>query len=534
MPCDSCARVLRQVIDILGALQSCEKCYPNTRIKLQASRCEKSALFQLRELARTIVGDFSETEAEQCCGWPSSGTEELLEPFKSNQHKERDSKTDTFKKECDSKLYSSILIKESDSESDIFVKESDSETDTFKKERDSKIYSSILIKESDSESDIFMKESDSETDIFVIYSSILIKESDSESDIFMKESDSETDIFVKDIKAERVDSNEEMDIENGAKIPENTKQDEENNVTEINVKTVGVDGNMERDIENAAKIPENAKQDEENDETESNDKTERVDGNMERNIENAAKIPENTNQGEDISVTGQVDISDVAMKPVKHAKLVPSLKVKIRRLKFNSTVDSNASSDENDENGITERSMALKYRKKLKQRSSRIKDIKNDEELEEIEAIIYTQGWRAVKNVENLPNRGRGVVATKDIIKGEIVCDYKGIYMEDDEEIDDPMTYVFSFSYKGIWIQVDARKEDRSFGRLLNHSPNHSNVKARILELHNKPHIVFVATRNISKGEEILLNYNMSKDSKPYLKNCPCVRCCGEETMIPI
>ena len=453
MPCDSCARVLRQVIDILGALQSCEKCYPNTRIKLQASRCEKSALFQLRELARTIVGDFSETEAEQCCGWPSSGTEELLEPFKSNQHKERDSKTDTFKKECDSKLYSSILIKESDSESDIFVKESDSETDTFKKERDSKIYSSILI-----------------------------KESDSESDIFMKESDSETDIFVKDIKAERVDSNEEMDIENGAKIPENTKQDEENNVTEINVKTVGVDGNMERDIENAAKIPENAKQDEENDETESNDKTERVDGNMERNIENAAKIPENTNQGEDISVTGQVDISDVAMKPVKHAKLVPSLKVKIRRLKFNSTVDSNASSDEKDENGITERSMALKYRKKLKQRSIRIKDIKNDEELEEIEAIIYTQGWRAVKNVENLLNRGRGVVATKDIIKGEIVCDYKGIYMEDDEEIDDPMTYVFSFSYKGIWIQVDARKEDRSFGRLLNHSPNHSNVKARILE----------------------------------------------------
>ena len=467
MPCDSCARVLRQVIDILGALQSCEKCYPNTRIKLQASICEKSALFQLRELARTIVGDFSETKAEQCCDWPSYGTEDLL---KSNQHKEADSKTDIFKKERDSKLYSSILI----------------------------------------------------------------KESDSESDIFMKESDSETDIFVKDIKTERVDSNEEMDIENAAKIPENTKQDEENNVTEINVKTVGVDSNMERDLENAAKIPENAKQDEENDETEINDKTERVDGNMERDIENAAKIPETTNQGEDISVTGQVDISDVAMKPVKHAKLVPSLKVKIRRLKFNSTVDSNASSDENDENGITERPMALKYRKKLKQRSSRIKDRKNDEELEEIEAIIYTQGWRAVKNVENLPNRGRGVVATKDIIKGEIVCDYKGIYIEDDEEIDDPMTYVFSFCYKGTWIQVDARKEDGSFCRLLNHSPNHSNVKARILELHNKPHIVFVATRNISKGEEILLNYNMSKDSKPYLKNCPCVRCCGEETMIPM
>ena len=428
MPCDSCARVLRQVIDILSALQSCEKCYPNTRIKLQASICEKSALFQLRELARTIVGDFSETKAEQCCDWPSSGTEELL---KSNQHKEADSKTDIFKRERDSKLYSSILI----------------------------------------------------------------KESDSESDIFMKESDSETDIFVKDIKAERVDSNEEMDIENAAKIPENTKQDEENDETEIN------------------------------------DKTERVDGNMERDIENDTEIPENTNQGEEISVTGQVAISDVAMKPVKHAKLVPSLKVKIRRLKFNSTVDSNASSDEN---GVTERPMALKYRKKLKQRSSRSKDRKNDEELEEIEAMIYTQGWRAVKTVENLPNRGRGVVATKDIIKGEIVCDYKGIYMEDDEEIDDPMTYVFSFSYKGTWIQVDARKEDRSFGRLLNHSPNHSNVKARILELHNKPHIVFVATRNISKGEEILLNYNMSKDSKPYLKNCPCVRCCGEETMIPM
>lgn len=78
-----------------------------------------------------------------------------------------------------------------------------------------------------------------------------------------------------------------------------------------------------------------------------------------------------------------------------------------------------------------------------------------------------------------------------------------------------------------LFHSVDATEESRKgenskqFGRLINHSKKEPNVVPNVVEVDNKPHICFFATRKITVGEELQYDYGdrgrMSIADNPWL-----------------
>ena len=62
--------------------------------------------------------------------------------------------------------------------------------------------------------------------------------------------------------------------------------------------------------------------------------------------------------------------------------------------------------------------------------------------------------------------------------------------------------YYFNWNNK-IWC-VDATQPNGRFGRLINHSRKSPNCKTKLIEFNGRPHLVFIALRDINKNEEIL------------------------------
>ncbi|XP_056016478.1 serine-aspartate repeat-containing protein F-like [Ostrea edulis] len=100
---------------------------------------------------------------------------------------------------------------------------------------------------------------------------------------------------------------------------------------------------------------------------------------------------------------------------------------------------------------------------------------------------------------------GQGVFAKKKFIEGEILLEYRGELIEGDFDFEDD-TYVFQLHFKRKQFCIDAT-ENRSFGRLLNDEHKKPNCKATIIEEDGKPHVYFVAVRDINTGEELRYNY---------------------------
>jgi hypothetical protein len=92
--------------------------------------------------------------------------------------------------------------------------------------------------------------------------------------------------------------------------------------------------------------------------------------------------------------------------------------------------------------------------------------------------------WPGLTIVHELPNRGRGVFATKTFAESEVVCHYGGELLDDVEgskryarETEHSGGFLFSFKYKGCTMWRDASDENlQGFGRLINHSRCHNNV----------------------------------------------------------
>lgn len=87
--------------------------------------------------------------------------------------------------------------------------------------------------------------------------------------------------------------------------------------------------------------------------------------------------------------------------------------------------------------------------------------------------------------ISDLPERGRGVLAGKEFVACEVVCDYGGKLLSNkdgqriyNQSSDSAMGYMFKFSYKGIKYYRDATEEIPGHpGRLINHSKCHANVR---------------------------------------------------------
>ncbi|KAI2664106.1 N-lysine methyltransferase KMT5A-A [Labeo rohita] len=140
------------------------------------------------------------------------------------------------------------------------------------------------------------------------------------------------------------------------------------------------------------------------------------------------------------------------------------------------------------------------------------------EEQRHIDDLIRNNVEEGLK-VKNIEGKGRGVFADRAFQKDQFVVEYHGDLLEiadakarESQYAQDPAT--------GCYI-VDATKETNRLGRLINHSKN-GNLRTKLHEINGKPHLIFLASRDLKVDEELLYDYgDRSKEAiaaHPWLK----------------
>ena len=141
---------------------------------------------------------------------------------------------------------------------------------------------------------------------------------------------------------------------------------------------------------------------------------------------------------------------------------------------------------------------------------------------------VKNQSW-VLAEIKNFGGgKGKGVVAAKHISQGSVVCDYHGDVLPYDEgqakyEAEDTANncYMLKVDFGGEVKYIDANPEHCSChpktnlkGRLLNHSKSKQNINLtpKLYEYEGRPVVLFVATRDIEEGDELLWNYNCQND----------------------
>lgn len=124
--------------------------------------------------------------------------------------------------------------------------------------------------------------------------------------------------------------------------------------------------------------------------------------------------------------------------------------------------------------------------------------------------------------------RGRGVRARIPIERSTIIGRYEGVRLnkEQGEAREGALgggvpCYMFWFVWRSRWHCVDAT-DSTHMSRFINHSRRHHNVRPKLVVQDFEPVIVFVTTRRIEEGEEILFDYGDRRrdviSSNPWLK----------------
>lgn len=118
--------------------------------------------------------------------------------------------------------------------------------------------------------------------------------------------------------------------------------------------------------------------------------------------------------------------------------------------------------------------------------------------------------------VKMFPEKGRGVVTTRDRVKGEFVVEYAGdiINMEDassrEEEYSKDKTkgcYMYYFKHQDVQYCVDGTAETGRMGRLLNHSCVAPNCFTKVVSLDGRPRLILLAKQDIAEGTELIYDY---------------------------
>ncbi|XP_036948803.1 uncharacterized protein LOC119016720 isoform X3 [Acanthopagrus latus] len=116
--------------------------------------------------------------------------------------------------------------------------------------------------------------------------------------------------------------------------------------------------------------------------------------------------------------------------------------------------------------------------------------------------------------------KGRGVFTHKAIAPSTFVVEYRGrIFPVKDTRpekkcSDTLKNFLFEFSWKGERWCVDASKEDKTLGRLVNDDHTSPNCEMKKVNCDGKPHLCLFAVKEIARGEEI--TYNYGKSSYPW------------------
>lgn len=86
-------------------------------------------------------------------------------------------------------------------------------------------------------------------------------------------------------------------------------------------------------------------------------------------------------------------------------------------------------------------------------------------------------------------------------------------------------SYMYYFEWKNCKYCVDATIDltGKSLGRLINHSRKSPNCKTSVFEYEGQPHLLFIATKDILPGDELLYDYGETDraaiESFPWLVN---------------
>lgn len=125
--------------------------------------------------------------------------------------------------------------------------------------------------------------------------------------------------------------------------------------------------------------------------------------------------------------------------------------------------------------------------------------------------------------------KGRGVCAEEEIVKGEFVCEYKyttsyprkqWALMEEGYKANGEGCYVMDVVAGGKKLCIDATVNLNSWGRYINHAPQReANVKQyRPLLIRDKWRVAFLATRDIHAGEELSFDYGQERDIPEWMR----------------
>ena len=139
------------------------------------------------------------------------------------------------------------------------------------------------------------------------------------------------------------------------------------------------------------------------------------------------------------------------------------------------------------------------------------------EKREQFEAKLLQDDYSKLDiEVVILEGKGRGVIASRNFVKGEFIVEYAGDLVDETtaKQLEELYSldcskgcYMYYFSHMGKQFCVDATKESGRYGRLLNHSRVAPNCTTKIFMLGNMPRLILVAKCDISEGDELLFDY---------------------------
>lgn len=143
----------------------------------------------------------------------------------------------------------------------------------------------------------------------------------------------------------------------------------------------------------------------------------------------------------------------------------------------------------------------------------------------ELLKLTSTQNWD-LEILNDLPGREHGVSTTKHLIKGSVVCDYRGTLIgpltkKESVAYLESHRNCYNFQFRGAkgWYVINGEYEDLSFGRLINHSKLHPNCKAILKTIDCRVLVFIVTTKDIIAGQELLFDY-MGYDLPDCVEGC--------------
>jgi len=146
------------------------------------------------------------------------------------------------------------------------------------------------------------------------------------------------------------------------------------------------------------------------------------------------------------------------------------------------------------------------------------------EQMEGIEArLLSSDDSQLDIEIRHIENKGRGIVAKRDFVKGEFIVEYAGelIDIGTAKELESKYSmdtskgcYMYYFKHKGKQYCIDATGESGRYGRLLNHSRQSPNCITKVVMLGDTPRLILVARQDLPEGTELVYDYgDRSKES---------------------